>query len=311
MSEPTNQPDNSAAKQNKSNKRTTVVLVIFAIIIVAQGIKIYLDHQTKMDNKTKIATTEKDLAVTMQRLTDIREELEEKIRTIDSLGGDISELTEAKAEIEEELSKERNFNAVQLRRLRSKAEGYETLLKAKDKEIEKLEQMNEVLLTENTTLKSEKNQLSDSLSQLNVSKEKLASQVELASRLKAENIMIYGVNKRGKEREAPFKSRQAEKLKVVFNIAENEVAPIEGKNIIVKITDEQGQVIFDVSRGSGTFMIGGKEEFYTANQEILFDNTRQQLTFEYDKGSEFEEGLYTMEVYTDEYKMGSKQFEVK
>ncbi len=170
---------------------------------------------------------------------------------------------------------------------------------------------NTELLTENTSLKTEKNELSDSLNQLNTSKEELASKVAIASQLKAENIQVLAVNSRGKERESPFKSRHADKIKVVFNIAENDVAPIEGKQIIVRIVDSNGQVIFDVTRGSGTFMVDGKEEFFTASQEILFDNTRQQLTFEYDKGSEYEEGLYTLEVYTADYKMGSQQFEVR
>jgi hypothetical protein len=44
-------------------------------------------------------------------------------------------------------------------------------------------------------------------------------------------------------------------LKIEFNIAENNVAPIEGKKIIVRIIDENNQVIFDVARGSGTFIV--------------------------------------------------------
>jgi len=308
-----NKSDNvsGAQNQNKKNNRSTILLIIFAIIIVVQGVKIYMDHQESVARESQLASTEDELASTLQRLNDIRDELDEKIREIDSLGGDIAELEEAKAEIEEELAKTQKASRSTIASLRDKVDGYELLLKAKDKEIEKLQNINKSLMTENTSLKTEKNVLNDSLNELNLSKEELATKVELASQLRAENIEIFAVNKRGKERESPFKSRHAKKLKVVFNIAENDVAPIEGKNIIVRIVDENNQVIFDVSRGSGTFMVDGKEEFFTANQEILFDNTKQQLTFEYDKGSEYEEGIYTLEVYTEEYKMGSEKFEVK
>lgn len=310
MTENQRQP-NDTSKANKKSNRNTILLIIFAVIIIVQGVKIYLDHQESVARETQLASTEEELATTLQRLTDIREELDEKIRAIDSLGGDIAELQEAKEEVERELARTQKASRSTIAALKDKVDGYTLLLKAKDKEIEKLQEINKVLLTENTSLKTEKNVLSDSLNQLNVSKQALASKVAIASQLKAENIEIIAVNKRGKEREAPFKSRHAEKLKVVFNIAENDVAPIEGKEIIIRIVDTNGKVIFDVSRGSGTFMIDGKEEFYTASQEILFDNTRQQLTFEYEKGSEFEEGLYTLEVYTEDYKMGSKKFEVK
>jgi cell division protein ZapB len=70
-------------------------------------------------------------------------------------------------------------------------------------------------------------------------------------------------------------------------------------------------VIFDQSRGSGTFMLANKEEFYTAAQEILFDNTRQRLTFLYEKGSDYADGNYLVEVFTGGYKMGEARFEVK
>ena len=153
--------------------------------------------------------------------------------------------------------------------------------------------------------------MSDSLSEVNKSKVELASKVAIASQLKVENVQILAVNERGREREMPAKSKQIDKLKVTFNISENNVAPIEGKDILIRIVDGKGQVIFDVAKGSGTFMYNNKEEFYTANQEILFDNTKQELSFEYTKGSEYESGVYLLEVYTDGYKMGSQQFEVK
>lgn len=91
----------------------------------------------------------------------------------------------------------------------------------------------------------------------------------------------------------------------------NEVAPIEGKDILIRIIDSNGQVLFDVANGSGTFMLNDKETFYTASQEILFDNSRQTVTFLYDKGSDYALGQYTMEVYTEDYKMGSHTFVVK
>lgn len=304
-------PTGSRPEEKKSNTKTTIVVIILAIIIIVQGVKIYLDHQESVARETLLVDREQELATTMQKLTDISNELDEKIIEIEKLGGDVTELQQAKADIEQELNDTRTRNRRAIADLKDKVGGYELLLRAKDEEIERLKSVNTELLTENTSLKTEKNQLSDSLNQISQSKEALADKVAIASRLQAENIQIYAVNSRGKEREAPFKSRQAEKVRVVFNIAENKVAPIEGKEILVRIMDDNGQVIFDVAKGSGTFMYDGREEFYTSSQEILFDNTKQQLSFEYDKGSEWEEGLYTLEVYTDGYKMGSRQFEVK
>ncbi|MBT1704819.1 chromosome segregation protein SMC [Fulvivirgaceae bacterium PWU20] len=295
----------------RKNNKTTIIIALMAIIIIIQAIKIYLDSQEKHEVLTQLTSTEQELASTMQRLTEIRAELDQKIAEVQKLGGDFSDLQAAKNEIENELRRSKRATGKEIKALKDRVEGYELLLKNKDEEIEKLKTVNKELLTENTTLKTQKNVLGDSINRLSQTKQELASKVAIASQLKAENVKIVAVNDKGKERESPFKNRQLSQLKVDFNIAENSVAPIEGKKIMIRIIDENGQVLFDVARGSGTFIYNGKEEFYTASQEILFDNTRQRLTFLYDKGSEYPEGKYELEIYTDGYMMGKGQFTVK
>jgi hypothetical protein len=295
----------------KKNNKASIIIALMAIVIIIQGIKIYLDTTEKQEVKTQLTTTEQELATTMQRLTEIRTELDLKIEEVKKLGGNVSDLEKAKAEIENELKRNKRATGKEIKVLKDRVEGYELLLKTKDEEIEKLKTVNKELLTENKTLKTQKNVLGDSINRLSQTKEDLATKVAIASQLKVENVKIVAVNDRGKERDSPFKSRQVGKLKIEFNIAENKVAPIEGKKIMIKIIDENGQVIFDVARGSGTFIFNGKEEFYTASQEILFDNTKQKLTYLYDKGSEYASGSYSLEIYTDDYLMGTGQFVVK
>ena len=100
-------------------------------------------------------------------------------------------------------------------------------------------------------------------------------------------------------------------LKIEFDIALNDVAPIEGKNVLIRISDQNGQVYFDIARGSGTFMLNGKEEYFTSNQEILFDNSNQKITFLYNKGSEYNLGQHSVEIFTDGYLMGKEVFTVR
>ena len=308
MSEPTTE---QPVTPKKSNRNVSILIAFLSIVIILQFVKIYFDRKEEQVLRAENASTEEELATTRQRLTDISAELSEKIAEIEKLGGDVADLQKAKQEIETELKRTRRANGQVIKELKDRVEGYEELLKVKDDEIEKLKSVNKELLSENVTLKTQKNQLGDSISRLAQTKEELASKVTIASQLKAENVGIVAVNDRGKERESPFRSRQVGKLKIDFNLAENNVAPVEGKKIIIRIIDQNGQTLFDVARGSGTFIYNGKEEFYTAAQEILFDNTKQKLTYLYDKGSEYAPGAYTLEIYCDDYKMGGGKFEVK
>lgn len=301
----------SPVEPKKANNKIAIVIALLSIIIIIQSIKIYLDYQDKVEVNEQLATTEEDLASTMQRLNEIQTELNQKIIEMEKLGGDISELQKAKAEVDAELRRGRvRFNR-DIKELKDRVEGYEQLLRLKDEELDKLKSLNKELYSENRNLKTTQNQLSDSINKLSANTSELETKVAIASQLKAENIAVVSVNSRGKERTSPFRYKQLETLKVEFNIAENKVAPIEGKKFMIKVTDENGQVIFDVAKGSGTFMLNGKEEFYTVAQELLFDNTRQKLIFLYEKGSEYASGSYTVDIYTDGYRMGQSEFKVK
>ncbi|MFM9840687.1 MAG: coiled-coil domain-containing protein [Cyclobacteriaceae bacterium] len=295
----------------KKSSRSAIVIVLLLIIIAIQSVKIYLDYKEKVQVKQQLVTTEEDLAGTMQRLNDVKNELDQKIADIQKLGGNIADLQKAKAEVEKELRRSTQRSTKAMNELKDRLDGYEELLKVKDQEIEKLKSVNKELFSENKNLKTKQNKLSDSINVLSKNKEELASKVAIASQLKAENTSVKGVSSKGKERDSPFKNRQLQKIKVEFNLADNKVAPIEGKKILVRIIDENGQVIFDVAKGSGTFMFNGKEEFYTSAQEILFDNTKQKLTFFYEKGSEYAEGNYQVEIFADSSKIGVVSFAVK
>ncbi len=108
---------------------------LLIVIILVQSVKIYLDYQDKVEVKEQLATTEEDLASTMQKLTDIQTELNQKITEIEKLGGDVKELQKAKAEVELELKRSNKRSAKALQELKDKVEGYQELLKLKDQEI--------------------------------------------------------------------------------------------------------------------------------------------------------------------------------
>ncbi len=296
-------------KQKGSNK--SIYFIVLGVLVVLLVIKVVLDQKEKSELTDYYKT---ELEASQEKLDEISEELAQKIHDIDSLGGDITELLATQKEIEKErkqLKDTRQANRQLIGRLRRKTDGYQELLKEKDKEITQLTKLSEELLAENTNLKEDKNELNRSIVSLNENKKQLEDKVAVASRLKAEGIHIFAVAKNGKERKSIFKNRHLKQLKVVFNIAKNDVAPLEGKEIIIRIIDKNGQVIFDINKGSGSFMLDGEETFYTASKDVLFDNSNQKLSFVYNKGSDYESGVYKMEVFTDGYLMGAETFTVK
>ena len=307
MSEQSENKSSSEPRKSKSNKTLIFVVVGLAVLLVGALVVNFMREQNLKERNA-------ELMVAYSRLDSIGREMQAKIIEIEELGGDIDTLRMIRDSLETEkndLLQFRDRSYKEINRLKSRVEGYRELLVMKDTEIAELKKVNQELVDENKELKDERNELNQNLRQAKETEEKLNEKVQIASRLQIENIVIAALNKKGKPREGEFRSRYIDKLKIDFNIAKNDVAPVAGKEILMRIIDDNDNVLFDVARGSGTFSLDGKETFYTAKQEILFDNSEQAVSFLYDKGSEYLPGRYVMEVYTDGYLMGSESFRVK
>lgn len=306
-----NQQQQENYTQPKPKKDRTPLLIGIVVVLLAAVIFLYYTYDNLKADKEAQAI---ELNNTLLNLDSISTELDAKIMTIRELGGEVDTLMKVKEKLQAErklLLTEISNRKNMISELRDRVDGYKQLLLAKDVEIEQLKEINDQLMTENTELKTEKQQLNDSLSKANKTTTELQEKVAFASRLKVEGMTIYAVNESGKERETEFRNRHINQLKVKFTVAENKVAPIEGKEILIRIVAPDGNVLFDVTRGSGSFMFENRELFYTAKQEILYDKNSQEVTMFYDKGSEYAEGRHIVEVYTDEYLMGTGTFTVK
>lgn len=298
--------------QAGSKKKSNVgVFVIITLIFIAAITWLYIQN-TKLADEKELKELALDKAYL--QLDSISNELNDKILTISQLGGAIDTLMIIKTQLENDKKDLLNRELRQQRSIRDladKVEGYQELLLMKDEEIKVLKQVNERLLTENSTLKVETQELNKSIQNINAEKSKLSQQIALVSRLSVDGITITAVSDRGKEKTDDLRNRNIKQLKIQFTVNENKVAPIEGKELLIRIIAPDGNTLFDVTRGSGTFMFEGREYFFTAKKEILYDRSKQQVTLFYEKGSDFAIGQHTLEVYTDEYLMGKGYFIVK
>lgn len=297
--------------KGKRDQIRIILIIAIAVVVLGSAYKIYTDYQAREALQAEYDATRTKLT---SQLDSISGELSDKISEIAKLGGDIDSLVVLKDSItaqRDQLQRTRVANKALIQRLDRKVTGYQELLVAKDEEIAELKKINSQLLVENNELKEEQNTLNKTINEAQQRQEDLKQQINLAAKLRAENIQVFNINSRGREREGDFRQRQAEKIKVSFNLAENDVAPVAGHQIMIQVVDPAGNVVFDVAKGSGSFKIDGREQFYTSMQEIVFDNSKQALSFVYDKGSEFEVGDHKIIIWADNYEIGQVAFNVR
>src|SRR5690606_20783204 len=300
-------PENNKSKDTGKN----ILILVLVILVIISGIKLYRDSKEKEQKSEEILILSEDNSDLNMRLDSMTFQLDLRIQEIENLGGEVDSLVAIKEQLIAERNSDKKRTATEIANLNRKIDGYSTLLKEKDNEIIKLRDVNEQLYTENKDLKTTKAEIEEEVVKLNMKQQEMEEKVNVAATLKAENIQIAAVNSTGRERTVEMRNRKLNILKITISLADNTVAQPGTNNIYVQVFTPNNQVIFDVAKGSGTFNIEGREEFFTAKRDILFDNSQQQLTYFYEKGSDYSTGVYTVRIYADGFVIGSKTFEVK
>ena len=78
MAEPVSKTTTPPPVRKKSNM-SGIIIAILSIIVVIEGVKIWWDYTEKVEIVEQKASVEEDLATTMQRLSEIKAELDQKI----------------------------------------------------------------------------------------------------------------------------------------------------------------------------------------------------------------------------------------
>lgn len=311
---------------NSSNSIVKAGLILALAIAAIFGYLYFNEKQDNSQNNLTITEKTNELLRTNTKLDSISAQLDAKIAEISALGGQVEELEAIKAELQKDkkaLMSSKNFNA---KEYENKIKNYEALLLEKDSQIAQLREenailnnQNQILNSENTGLKSTNTELktakeilADSVYKTTVQNRELSEKVTLAAALRPVNYTVAAINSRGKERDGEeFKARKVDRVKIAFKLAENPLTKKENKTVYMRMMDPKGNVISDMATGSGAFSFGGKETVYTAKQTILYANSGQTVEFIYNRGSNYEKGVYKIELYADGFRIGQTNFTIK
>ncbi|MAS39354.1 MAG: hypothetical protein CMB84_05110 [Flammeovirgaceae bacterium] len=291
-------------------KDRKLIYILCCSIIFFLGISIYFIYNNYKNEEIRIKQ-QNELDELYLDLDSVSNVLNDKILTISQLGGDIDSLLILKENIELEKREFRSRAYAQINRLQGKVEGYRELLIAQDEEIEKLKKLNEQLFEENKEQKVEINNLNSTISTINRSNKKLEEQIEVAGRLELKNIQVKGIYRNGTEKLNSFKERSLSKINIEFTVLENSLSKIQVIGIYLRIIKPSGQVLYDISRGSGSFTYEKREMFYSIKDDILIDKSEMKYNLEYTKSEDLDKGTYEVFLYTNDYEIGRSEFIIK
>ncbi|WP_128547878.1 hypothetical protein [Larkinella soli] len=306
----------------KANGALVAALVIMTILAGVSSYLLYEQKEVSKNQEATIATRVEELATTRTRLDSISTALDAKIAEVRKLGGDVTDLERVKVQLEKDKAALRRGQRISIAKYEAKIKQYEAFLAEKDTLIAQLQTENQVLTTnnqvlndENTTLKTVKQTLEDSVNTISTVNKDLSEKVTRAAALKAQNVRVFALNSRGKQRDATadeVKAKRVDKLKVVYMLPENPLTKQEEKEVYVRVLDPTGAVVSDMANGSGTFQVNGQEQVYTVKQTVPFTNNNQNVELTYTRGGiPYKPGKYTIEFYSEGFRIGEGSFAIK
>lgn len=280
-------------ENKQSNSGLKAAVVILALLLL--GSVGYIFKMTS-DNKKQVTelTTEKD-------------KLEADIKT------NIAELEKLKSDnflLNEDIQAKINENKELLEKL-EKAEGDAATMARYKNEYFRLKREMDNLIAENKLLKEQNVSLTSSLDSTNMvldesrrfadtlvmQNDNLTKTVEKGSTLSVLNLNVLAVKERnsGKQIETDKASR-ADKLKVSFLIAENQIAKSGDRKYYVQIIDSKNNILGEKE----TISLGGEgmSLTYSFITTVKYENKTVQVNEEV-SGKDFEAGTYFVNVFND------------
>lgn len=316
----TPQPTDSMQRQEQRGKRmrkiyiigaTAALLIILAVFFIIMSSKNKeLEESRKLAEETQQQLLAQQMQINELELLKIDDDFQQMEGQTVLLANDsiVEKYQAARAQIEKlmaELNNEKTKSAAQIKKLTDEINTLKGILRDYTARINELMAENDQLKEENTTIKNQNQQLNSRVQDMTRKNEHLTERMTLAEKLNVTGLSLRALNKKGKNEKNITK---ATRLCVTFTIPQNNSTPAGEKTIFLRITTPEG----DLLTGGGSFSFEGATLQATARRTIEYANEEiGGVEIYWDVTSTLNPGMYTVELFCDNFRLASCQFEMK
>ena len=295
--------------ENQTEKKSKVQLIIL-IILALVVIFLVVDKFMQKKKTDDIIVQLEDSNTEKQNISDELKNLYERYDGIkienDTINAKLEAEKERIAGLMEELKYVKSSNAVKIKEYKKELSTIRTIMRSYIVQIDSLNTKNKELVAENKNVRNQYQNVLDEKEDLSTERDSLAGTVELASTLKAMNLIANGVNIRGKETNRISK---LDKIKVCFTIDENIIASKGKKWVYIRIAKPDKYVLTESEYD--LFDFEGNQIAYTAKREVQYKGDKTDMCIYWKKSEELMEGLYYVDIFTEGKRIGTVAFNLK
>lgn len=311
-----------------SNNRLHAMYIILIALLI--GGLVYTNISLKKSKET-IVVTEKQRDDVSAMKAELDKKYTESLQEIESYRGEKQvsdslltvkeqELASKKAKIDALLSQISALKSGDATKSKLLLEA-QALIKQMEEDKIRFQATIDSLVTVNKTLYQQRDSVTGELTntlqrkqELDEENQKMKDRIDKASILSTANIQSTPIRmtRKGKEDEVK-KAKDAEKLRVCFDLIQNKIAPAGQTEIEVRIISPDGTTIQMQNLGSGTLKEAttGNEIPYTYSISPDYQNDTKTVCSYWAQTFKFAPGKYSVEVYEKGFLIGQSSFMMK
>jgi hypothetical protein len=297
-------------KNNEKQNNRKLHFIYLAIILILGGLCVYLVTEV---SGLKTIVSERTITINqvIQEREDVKSDLEDlkaqyaELQTTDA--GLNAQLEEKKKYIDSLLveADKHKGDAFIIAKLKKETQTLRAIMKGYIVTIDSLNTLNNTLRAEKQQVLSALDEEKGKVTAVTNEKSSLQSRIDKAALLSTLNVRATGVNKsrNGKKESETNKASKTDKLKVAFDIADNDLTKSGAHTVYIRVMTPDGKELTKAEDPDHQFSwAGGNKGFFAARKTIDYQNQSMSVLMYCDKQNENDEflpGLYRIEIVCD------------
>ena len=281
-----------------SSKRQKTVIGLLIAVILAIGF-------FALNRNTAVQDLEEEKSILVSELEEYKRDLIGQVAANDSMNSYIiAETSRLNATIEE-ITSLKNASQSELAKYRSQVNDLRKSVARLTSQVDSVNKAYAVLGEAKRLVDNELGNEQAKNAELNTQNTNLTGKVTTALKLQLSALEANAVSLNAKGVEKPTASAgKANRIKACFTVAQNAIAETSKRTVYMRINTPDGRVLPSQSE-ERSMKVGTETIYFSSKTDITYEGKQVQSCAAFDLNSTLKPGTYTVEVFSDNAKIGT------
>ena len=299
--------DHPSKKSSGSGNGGGGSMRILAIALAAVAVALLAALLVMMGRKNALV---KDLNIDKQNLTNeliaLQGDYESLSTTNAAINDSLNVEKEKVGQLIERLQKTEATNRAKIREYEKELGTLRSIMKGYIKQIDSLNTLNISLRNEASEARREAQESKRQYEDLRSTTDKLSQKASAGAVVKGRGFNLVAINESNKVTD---RSSRARKLRACLSLIENSIADRGYRTVYIRVKGPDDILMTDDS--GKVFTSGGEQMIYSASREVDYQGEEVEICIYFANPQGFTKGKYTVDLYTDETRLGSAEMVLK